>query len=210
MKRSSLRPWRPSFLLSLAVPLVVALLIVGACGGGSGAATWTYAPLQPTPSPGGSPGESPATGSPGATGAPGSPAGTGAPSATGSPGVSPSPSGPASPGATGATGEAIELVETASLQIQQDGQPVTSLTVQQGQTYVFRVANEAGFPHNFYIGPPDRLEANDVSGLPGIPDFPEGTREFEYTVTEETATLEFACTVPGHYPMMHGTFTVEP
>jgi uncharacterized cupredoxin-like copper-binding protein len=207
MKRSSLRPSRSSLLL-VAVPLVVALLIVGACGGGSGAATWTYAPLQPTP--GGSPGESPATGSPGATGAPGSPAGTGAPSATGTSGVSPPPSGPASPGATGASGEAIDLVQTASLQIQQDGQPVTSLTVQQGQTYVFRVTNEAGLAHNFYIGPPDRLAANDVSGLPGIPDFPEGTQELEYTVTEETATLEFACTVPGHYPSMHGTFTVEP
>jgi hypothetical protein len=187
---------------------VALLMILAACGGGSGAAVWTYAPLEPTPTAEGSPGGSPGA-SPGGSPPAGSPAGTGGPSATGTPGVSPSPSGGTSPGASPGGGEAIELVETATLQIQQDGQTVDSLTVQQGQTYVFRITNEAGLAHNFYIGPPDRLAANDVSGLTGIPDFTEGTEEFEYTVDEETASLEFACTVPGHYPSMHGTFTVE-
>jgi hypothetical protein len=195
-----------------ALVLVASLLILTACGGGSGAATWTYAPLEPTPTAAGSPGASPG-GSPGASpgGSPSaeSPGATGGPSATGTPGVSPSPSGATSPGASPGGGEVIELVETASLQIQQDGQPVQTLTVRQGQTYTFRITNDAGFAHNFYIGPPDRLAANDVSGLPGVADFVEGTQEFEYTVDEETASLEFACTVPGHYQPMHGTFTVE-
>jgi uncharacterized cupredoxin-like copper-binding protein len=102
------------------------------------------------------------------------------------------------------------LTETANLQITQDGQPVPSLSVKNGQTYTFVITNEAGFVHNFYIGPPERLAANDVAGLPGVPDFTEGTQEFQYTVTDETASLQFACTVPGHYPPMHGTFTVEP
>jgi uncharacterized cupredoxin-like copper-binding protein len=91
----------------------------------------------------------------------------------------------------------------------QGGQPVTSLAVQPGQTYTFRVTNEGGVAHNFYIGPPDRLQSGDVADLPGVPDFTSGTQEFQYEVTEETATLEFACTVPGHYTPMHGTFTLE-
>lgn len=96
------------------------------------------------------------------------------------------------------------------MQIVQDGQPVTNLTVTQGQTYTFRITNAGGVTHNFYIGPPADLEASNVTGLPGIPDFNEGTQEFQYTVTDETAGLEFACTVNGHYPSMNGTFTVEP
>lgn len=82
------------------------------------------------------------------------------------------------------------------------------MAVQRGQVVTFRISNSAGFAHNFYIGPAGALAANQVSGLPGIPDFNEGTQEFQYTVTDETATLQFACTVPGHYPLMNGTFTI--
>jgi len=175
-------------------------LLVAACGGGSGGTQWTFAPVPST-----APAGSPSSSGP-------------APSAGGSPQASPasSPAGSApasaeaSPQASGAAGEVIELVETASVQIVQDGQAVTALTVKSGETYTFRVTNEAGFPHNFYIGPQADLAANNVTGLPGIPDFNEGTQEFQYTVTDETASLEFACTLLGHYPSMNGTFTVEP
>jgi uncharacterized cupredoxin-like copper-binding protein len=196
------------------------LSILAACGGGSGDAGWTYAPIPTgTPPPSGSPGASP-SGSPGA-----SPSGSPATSPNGSPGASPSGSPahsmPASPGASpsgspGASPAVIELTETGTLQIVQDGQVVPSLTVQNGATYTFRITNDGTLPHNFFIGPAERLAASDVEGLPGvppdggdIPSFTEGTQEFQYTVTDETASLEFACTIPGHYPTMHGTFVVE-
>jgi azurin len=104
----------------------------------------------------------------------------------------------------------IELEETGSLQIHQNGQQISTLTVHVGETLHFRITNNAGFIHNFYIGPADELSQNLVSGLPGIPDFTQGSQEFDYTVTDETASLEWGCTVPGHYPLMHGTFVVEP
>jgi uncharacterized cupredoxin-like copper-binding protein len=105
----------------------------------------------------------------------------------------------------------IELNLTAALQITNpDGSAASSLAVQNGTTYTFRITNSAGFAHNFFIGPQAQLSSDQTSGLPGLPAFDEGTQEFEYTVTDETATLEFACTIPGHYPPMHGTFTVEP
>jgi hypothetical protein len=42
-----------------------------------------------------------------------------------------------------------------------------------------------------------------------VPDFSEGTEEFEYQVTDETASLAFGCTIPGHFQSMSGTFAVE-
>lgn len=64
--------------------------------------------------------------------------------------------------------------------------------------------------HNFYIGPAAQLEDEQTTGLPGIPTFESGTQEFTYTVTADTANLEFACSLLGHYPVMHGTFNVQP
>nr|MDQ3554347.1 hypothetical protein [Chloroflexota bacterium] len=118
----------------------------------------------------------------------------------------------ASPGGSPAAGdgETIALIETPSLQILQDGERVTELSLAEGQTYTFEVTNEGGLEHNFYIGPPEQLESNDVAELPGIPNFLEGTQSFEYTATAETAGLEFACTVPGHYEPMHGSLVIEP
>ena len=87
---------------------------------------------------------------------------------------------------------------------------MASLTLKAGETYTFRITNGGGVTHDFYIGPADRLEAGDVDGLPGVKPFDEGTRGFEYTVTDETASLRFACTIAGHYGSMNGTFAVEP
>jgi len=86
---------------------------------------------------------------------------------------------------------------------------VEQLAVMEGATITFRISNEAGLEHNFYIGPPDALAANQTSGLVGVPTNTEGVQEFQYTVTPETASLQFACTVPGHYPLMNGTFVLE-
>jgi uncharacterized cupredoxin-like copper-binding protein len=104
----------------------------------------------------------------------------------------------------------IDIELTSAIQIHRDGAQISSLDVKLGETIHFRVTNTAGFTHNFHIGPAEALMHNQVTGLPGVPDFDDGTQEFDYTVTEETANLEFACTFPGHYQLMHGTFTVEP
>jgi hypothetical protein len=189
----------------------VALLALLACAGQTGQggeSAWTQAPIPSvaaTPSGSGdaSPGAS-GEPSPGAS-APASPGASAPASGAPSPGGSAAPSPGGSPG-----GSTIDLEETAALEILQDGEPVSDLDVRLGETYTFRVTNTAGYDHNFFIGTPEQLEANQVADLPGIPTFTEGTREFEYTVTEETAELEFACTVPGHYASMHGSFTVEP
>jgi hypothetical protein len=181
--------------LRLLVALPGALLALAACV--SVSPSWTFAP---TASPG------PATPEPSIpSAAPTLPA-TPAPT-TSQPTASPGT--PGSPDASG-TARTIALELTANLQIHQDGQQVTSLTVTEGETIHFEVTNSAGFSHNLYIGPPEQLATNQTAGLPGVPDFTEGTQSFDYTVTAETASLEYACTIPGHYQLMRGTFTVEP
>ncbi|MBA2275494.1 MAG: hypothetical protein H0W00_02190, partial [Chloroflexi bacterium] len=151
-------------------------LVLAACGGGdSGGPEWTFHAPDPAPS--------------------GSPAG--------SPGGSPDASPGGSPG--GSDGETIALTETSSVQIVQEGQQVTELTLTEGQVYTFEISNEGGLEHNFYIGSAEQLQANDVAGLPGVATFTEGTQTFEYTAAADTAALEFACTVLGHYEPMHGS-----
>ncbi len=182
----------------------VASLVLAACGSqGSAGSDWTVHPPEPAPSgsPGGSPGQSPA-GSPG-----GSPAASPGGTPAGSPGGSPA----GSPGGSQAAGDGtIALTETMAVQILRDGEQVSEIALTEGETYTFEITNEGGLEHNFYIGPPEQLQANDVAELPGVPNFTDGTQAFEYTATAETAGLEFACTVPGHYGPMHGALAVEP
>jgi hypothetical protein len=169
--------------LRAAIALAVLSLIPVACAS-AGSAGWTYAPLGPTPTPGAS----------ASAEASGSPAASGTPTVSGSPGTSGSPAG-----------NVIELEETANLQILQAGQPVTVLSFTVGQTYTFHINNSAGFDHDFYLGPPDKLQANTVDGLPGVPVNTQGTQEFTWTASADAQGWEFACTVPGHYTNMHGT-----
>lgn len=171
----------PPALFRLAAGSIAAVALLVGCVAEGGPA-WTYAPLGPTP---------------GATAAP-----TGGP--TGSPGPSATPGPSGSPGAT-----VIEIEETGDLRILRDGQPMTELHVTVGETYTFRVTNTAGFVHNFYLGPADRLQNNDVAGLPGVADFTEGTQEFTWTATADAVGWQFACTVLGHYGPMHGELMVE-
>lgn len=176
------------------------LLLFAACGGTS-ASTWTIAPVQPTPT--GGP-EGSAVASAGASGAPASPAASAG--ASGAP-ASPAASTQASP----AVGQTVTLDLTGSLSITNEaGEAVSSLTVKDGETIHFVIDNTAGFPHNFFIGAADALAQNQIGGLPGIPAWSSGIQEFDYVVTADSANLQFGCTVPGHYPLMHGTFTVAP
>lgn len=161
--------------------LGAATLLLAACSSSATTSTWTFMPPQPTGSPGPSSAASPAPVSPGG-----------------------------SPNASGGAGQTITLEETSSLTITQNGQAVSNLVVHPGETITFQVTNSAGFPHDFYIGTPDQLTNNQTSGLPGIDQFSSGTQTFTYTVTADTANLQFGCSLPGHYQTMHGTFTVQP
>ncbi|MDP8905817.1 MAG: plastocyanin/azurin family copper-binding protein [Chloroflexota bacterium] len=171
----------PRLSAHLPVALFTLAVLAAGCVGGTGPA-WTFAPLGPTP------GQSP---SPGASPPPGA-----------SPGTSPTPGGSPSD-------NLIDIEETADLRILRDGEQLTELQLAVGEEYTFRVTNTAGFPHNFYLGPPERLAVNDVQGLPGVPDFNSGTQEFTWTATAEAEGWQFACTVPGHYGPMHGEIVLE-
>ena len=86
---------------------------------------------------------------------------------------------------------------------------MTELNVKVGDTITFEIHNTADFDHTFYIGPADKLANDQTAGLPGLADF-QGTQEFTYTVTADTANLQFGCPLEGHYDTMHGTFVVTP
>jgi hypothetical protein len=181
------------------VSLAVVALLAAACAS-TGSAGWTYAPLGPTATPG-------ASGSPGTSGSPGA---SGSPAASGSPGASGSPAASGSPGSSGSPGgNVIDLEETNTLQILQAGQPVTELHFTVGQSYTFHINNIAGFDHDFYLGPPDRLQSGDVTDLPGVPVNQQGVQDFTWTATADAATWQFSCTVLGHYATMHGAVVLN-
>jgi uncharacterized cupredoxin-like copper-binding protein len=104
----------------------------------------------------------------------------------------------------------IDLEETSSLTILQNGQPATSIPIVAGQTYTFNITNSAGFDHDFYLGPPDKLTAGTVDGLPGVPVFQSGTQTFTWTADASATGWQFGCTVPGHFQTMHGDLAVTP
>ena len=62
--------------------------------------------------------------------------------------------------------------------------------------------------HSFYIGTESELREPWGTTDIGIPTWTSGVRELEWTVPDENSDLRFACTVPGHFESMHGTFTV--
>jgi uncharacterized cupredoxin-like copper-binding protein len=182
-------------LVSLVIVPLVASFVLAACAASAGPG-WTYVPPAATPQASGAP----ASAGPGASTA----AGGIAAGASGAPSTSAAPAG-------GGTANEIDLVETASLQITNPaGQQVTTIAVQKGQTYHFKVTNTAGFVHNLYVGKVSDLEASNIANLTGTGDFSSGTREFDYTFTDTTDPLGFGCMVPGHYQAgMKGTFTVQ-
>ncbi len=194
-----------------------AVVLLAACSGTSGP-SWTVAPVTPPPTVvAGAPvaSGSPAAGSPAAPGST-APSGTGAPAtatAPSAPGASGAPAGgspPAgSPAPSAAAGNTIELEETETLTLLQNGQPVNQLNVKVGDTVTFVIHNSADFDHTFYIGTADALKNDQIAGLPGLADF-QGTQQFTYTVTAATAGLQFGCSLEGHYDTMHGDFVVAP
>jgi mono/diheme cytochrome c family protein len=128
----------------------------------------------------------------------------------------------ASPGAGGGGGGTVDnpgtadqprdvsVQETADLRITDpDGQQLPAITVKAGETVRFVVENTAGFEHNFKLGTAEELEqASADADLPGTPVFTEGTQEYVWEVPSDATGLQYACTVPGHYPSMHGDFQI--
>ncbi|MCY7418635.1 MAG: hypothetical protein LH650_09090 [Chloroflexi bacterium] len=113
----------------------------------------------------------------------------------------------------------IALDLTATLQIHDQpgdaGTQVGTIAVKAGETVQFEVTNSASFVHNFYIGPEAVLSKamGDIPDGIGIPEFtgPDTTKTVTWTVPSDgTDAFQFACTVPGHYPSMHGDFVIQP
>ncbi len=103
----------------------------------------------------------------------------------------------------------VELEMNAALQMLENGAQILEIPVTIGETITFRLTNTAGYAHNFWIGTDQQLLTNQTQGLPGIPDYSEGTQEFTWTVPEDAANLKFGCTVPGHFTLMNGAFVVQ-
>lgn len=120
----------------------------------------------------------------------------------------------ATPAAGTATGgvpgsaRVIEIEATASLQFTDgSGDSLETIAVTPGETILFRVYNSAGFDHNFYIGTESQLDEPQATTDVGIPSWYSGVRELEWAVPDDISGLMYGCTVPGHFPVSHGTFT---
>ena len=200
--------------LRLLTAALFVLSIVAACADDTGA-QWTYAPV--TAADGAT--EAPESASPG-TAAPGTAAPESAVPATAAPATaapeSPAPDGSPAPiesETTDGDGEAltVDIVATTALQFTTpSGEQIKDIPVTPGGSVLFRVDNAAGFDHNFYIGTDDQLITPNGTTDVGIPTWASGVSELEWTVPEDISALKFGCTVPGHYSLMQGTFSVSP
>ena len=122
------------------------------------------------------------------------------------PGVTPEP---VSGGTTDAPRQ-IQIEATSSLQFKDaDGNALSALDLVAGETVEFIVDNTAGFDHNFYIGPADVLSQSAAQTEVGIPAWPSGSQQLTWTVAAGDQSLQFGCTVPGHYTTMHGDIVIQ-
>lgn len=116
----------------------------------------------------------------------------------------------ASAAASGGEGRVIDLNAEASLQFTDtNGQKVTDIPVTPGETVLLRIDNTGDLEHNFYIGEDSQLSAPDATTDTGIPTWASGVQELEWVVPDDITGLKFGCTVPGHYSLMQGTFSVS-
>ena len=128
--------------------------------------------------------------------------------------ASPPTGGSAAPTASAAMpgGEArvIDIVATAQPRFTDpSGVQVTDIPVTPGETVTFRIENTAGFAHNFYIGTDEQLAVFAGTTGNGIPKYESGVQELEWVVPADVTGLKFGCTVPGHYKVMQGTFSIS-
>jgi uncharacterized cupredoxin-like copper-binding protein/mono/diheme cytochrome c family protein len=103
----------------------------------------------------------------------------------------------------------IKLQATGALQFTDEkGTQVADIPVKAGEVVRFEVDNTAGFDHNFTIGTNDELSVANAEGEGGIPTWKSGVQTYDWTVPDQ-GELKFGCTVPGHYTLMQGTFTIQ-
>ena len=103
----------------------------------------------------------------------------------------------------------IELALTGALQITDpSGEQIRDIPVTPGETITFRVDNTAGFDHSFYIGTDEELIVPDAMTDVGIPTWQSGVQELTWVVPADITGLKFGCTVPGHYALEQGAFSV--
>jgi uncharacterized cupredoxin-like copper-binding protein len=101
------------------------------------------------------------------------------------------------------------MVATAALQFTTpSGEQLRDIPVTPGETVLFRIDNTAGFDHNFYIGTDAELMVPSATTPTGIPTWQSGVQELTWVVPADISGLKFGCTVPGHYSLMQGTFSV--
>jgi uncharacterized cupredoxin-like copper-binding protein len=184
-------------LMGVVTALLAVLFVASACASDTGA-QWTFAPVAIAQAP------SPAAES-------GADAGAATDAGTAATGDAAQPAADDQSGAPAAGGEArvIELVATGALQFTDTaGNQVRDIPVTPGETVTFRVDNTAGFDHNFYIGTDDQLMVAGGTTDTGIPTWQSGVQELTWTVPADISGLKYGCTVPGHYTLMQGTFSV--
>jgi hypothetical protein len=113
------------------------------------------------------------------------------------------------PVAPGGEARVIDLLANGALQFTDPaGTQVRDIPVTPGETITFRIDNTAGFDHNFYIGTDDQLIVPAGTTEVGIPTWQTGVQELTWVVPADISGLKFGCTVPGHYALMQGTFSV--
>lgn len=102
----------------------------------------------------------------------------------------------------------IGILATSSLQFTDaNGAAIGQIPVKAGETVTFEIDNVAGFDHNFFIGTAAELEVAGATTPDGIDTWTEGVRTYTWTVPSG-GELQFGCTVPGHYPLMHGDLVI--
>jgi hypothetical protein len=113
--------------------------------------------------------------------------------------------GAGSPATLSAHDSLVEFQADASLRFTDtDGNPVSAISVVPGATLLIRVDNTTGFEHSFFIGTEEQLSEPGATTDVGISPWTSGVRELTWTVPEDPGGLMFGCTVPGHFPTMHG------
>jgi len=199
-------------ILRLFAAALVSLFIVAACASDTGA-QWTYAPVAVSVSESSGESSGSADGTPSEqSGASGSEAAAAASETAQADTTQAEATDTTEASATDDGGpRVIDLVLTGALQITDTaGTQVKDIPVTPGETVIFRVENTAGFDHNFYIGTDEQLIVPAATTDTGIPTFQSGVQELEWVVPADISGLKFGCTVPGHYSLMQGTFSVSP
>ncbi len=114
------------------------------------------------------------------------------------------------PATAAGDGRVVQIQADGALRfLDANGEQVQDIAVTPGETITFEVNNTAGFAHNFYIGEDSELMTPAGSTDTGIPDWSTGVQTLDWVVPDDIANLKFGCTVPGHYTLMQGTFSIS-